>query len=331
MKFLVVGLGSMGKRRVRNLHQLKAGEVIGFDVRKDRREETKEKYGITVFKKFDDAMHGNPDVIIISSPPNHHLEYVKVAVKNNKHFFTELNAVSLPILDEMISLTERARIVGVPSSTMRFHPCVKTLKRIVDENEIGKVLSIIYHSGDYLRDWHPWEDIKDFYVSSKETGGGRDQLMFEVDWIRWVMGEVKGVSCMARKLSEMNVDIYDFYQLLLDFENDALGNVIVDVIQRLPNRHCKLLSEEGLAVWDWMGKHAVWVFDAKNKTWKEYPDGQGYKGYSAEEMYVDEMNLFLKAINGQGEYTYNFKDERRVLEIVFAAERSSQEGIYIKL
>ena len=52
MKFLIVGLGSMGKRRIRNLQALGHVELAGFDIRKDRRDESKEKYDIEVSKIF---------------------------------------------------------------------------------------------------------------------------------------------------------------------------------------------------------------------------------------------------------------------------------------
>ena len=46
LKILVVGLGSMGKRRIRNLQYLNQETVIGFDPRDDRCKESFEKYGI---------------------------------------------------------------------------------------------------------------------------------------------------------------------------------------------------------------------------------------------------------------------------------------------
>jgi len=55
MKFLVIGLGSMGKRRVRNLQALGMENIIGFDPRADRRAEAAEKYGIPVFASLDAA------------------------------------------------------------------------------------------------------------------------------------------------------------------------------------------------------------------------------------------------------------------------------------
>ena len=46
MRFLVVGLGSMGKRRVRCLLALKDKNIAGFDLRKDRVKEAQKKYNI---------------------------------------------------------------------------------------------------------------------------------------------------------------------------------------------------------------------------------------------------------------------------------------------
>ena len=74
MKFLLVGLGSMGKRRIRNLQHLKAGEIFGFDPRADRREESAGRYGIQTCASFDDGMARDPDAVIISTPPDLHAQ-----------------------------------------------------------------------------------------------------------------------------------------------------------------------------------------------------------------------------------------------------------------
>ncbi len=39
LKFLVIGLGSMGKRRIRCLQSLGHTDMIGFDIRNDRCED----------------------------------------------------------------------------------------------------------------------------------------------------------------------------------------------------------------------------------------------------------------------------------------------------
>ena len=69
-KFLIVGLGSMGKRRLRNLLDLGYLEIIGYDMRSDRVEEVIKKYKIKAVTDFNKALQFAPTSMIISSPPN---------------------------------------------------------------------------------------------------------------------------------------------------------------------------------------------------------------------------------------------------------------------
>mgnify|MGYP003823988081 CR=1 FL=1 len=91
MKFLEIGLGSMGKRRVRCLQALGYKDVVGFDLRQDRRNETEQKYRIKTYGDIAQAIKEcNPDAFIISVPPHVHHIYVKLAIENKKHFFVEV-------------------------------------------------------------------------------------------------------------------------------------------------------------------------------------------------------------------------------------------------
>jgi predicted dehydrogenase len=146
MKFLIVGLGSMGKRRIRNLKYLKAGEIIGFDTMEARRKEAEEKYGIETFDDFEKANEEQPDAFIISTPPDLHVKYAMDAAKRNKHFFMEASVVNEG-MDELIALCRNKRIVAAPSCTMRFQASIRKLKELVDCKVIGKVLLFTHHSG----------------------------------------------------------------------------------------------------------------------------------------------------------------------------------------
>ena len=46
MKIGVIGLGSMGKRRIRNLIQLGFDDIVGYDLRHDRVEEVQNLYPV---------------------------------------------------------------------------------------------------------------------------------------------------------------------------------------------------------------------------------------------------------------------------------------------
>ena len=121
----------MGKRRIRNLQYLKAGEIIGFDTSNDRRKETREKYGVKTFDNVEEAMKDLPDALIISTPPDLHVKYAMEAAKNNKHFFMEASVVDWG-MDDLIKECKKRDIVAAPSCTMRFQPSIKKMKEIVD-------------------------------------------------------------------------------------------------------------------------------------------------------------------------------------------------------
>src|SRR6478672_2355215 len=133
MRFLIIGLGSMGKRRVRNLQYLKIEELAGFDPRADRRDEAASKYGIPTFENFDKALSSfQPDALIISTPPDLHVKYAQLALSNNCHFFSEASVVD-DQMDELISLARQLpELVAAPSCTMRFHPSIQAIKEIVE-------------------------------------------------------------------------------------------------------------------------------------------------------------------------------------------------------
>ena len=231
MKILVIGLGSMGKRRIRNLKALKEEDIIAFDLKEDRRKEAEEKYGIRTFAEFEDAMREKPDVFIISVPPDIHFQYQLFASKNGIHFFTEASVID-DGLDEIIDLVKEKSSIGVPSSTLRFHPAIKKIKELVDNKKIGKLCTFTHHSGQYLPDWHPWENVDDFYVSQKATGGGREIVPFELSWITWIFGEVSSVSGLVGNTLNFGKSIDDVFHALITFKSGLVAHLLVDVVSR---------------------------------------------------------------------------------------------------
>jgi len=332
MRFLIVGLGSMGKRRIRNLQYLKAGEMVGFDPREDRRKETEELYGVKTFDSFEKALSENPDAMIICTPPDLHMKYALIAAKMNMHFFTEASVVDEGV-DELIRLIRGKKIVAAPSCTMRFHPAVRKIKEITEGGTIGKPLVFTYHSGQYLPDWHPWEDYRKFYAARRDTGAAREIVPFELVWLTWIFGDVDIISCMKGKVSDLDVDIDDVYQILLKFKKGMLGHLLVDVIARAPTRIFRLLGDKGIVEWDWR-KGVVRVYSAERKTWEDHliDEGQPEKGYVVgEKMYIDEMRAFLAAIRGEAEYPYTFEEDWKILRLLYMAEKSSDSGIHVKV
>ncbi len=91
---LVIGLGSMGKRRVRNLQALGIKNIIGLDKRQDRREETEKNYQINTVGSYDEAIANYKfDAFVISLPPAIHHIYMKKAIELGIPAFIEASVV----------------------------------------------------------------------------------------------------------------------------------------------------------------------------------------------------------------------------------------------
>ena len=336
MKFLIIGLGSMGKRRIRNLQELDQNNIIGYDTKPQRRKEAEELYNIKTTETIEDSWNENPDAVIISTSPKEHFEYAKKTSEMKIPFFTEINTLSLKQMDELIECINKNQTIGIPSCNLRFHPLIRKLKKLVDEKIVGKSLYFNLHSGAYLLDWHPWEKIEDFYVSENETGGGRDELAWELTWIFWIMGKPKRIFANTVKLGDFKADILDTYDILIEFENGSIGHVLVDVISSPFIRTCEIMGTDGTIRWDWeesqikynSRKEKKWIFHKESELIKGHKIEQQQKGLAIsenlglQESYIEEMRNFIEIIQNNKEIDYTFDDERNQLAVMYAAEKS---------
>lgn len=331
MKFLVIGLGSMGKRRVRNLQALGHKDIVGFDPRADRCAEAHEKYDIETTAEWDEAEALTVDAWVISTPPETHFDYGLKAAPRGIHFFCEAN-VTDPRAEEMMAALKKSGTVGAPSSTMRYFAGPKKLKALLSEGAIGKPLTFTYHTGQYLPDWHPWESYKDFYVSNRDTGACREIVPFELSWMLDLFGPAERLSAMRDKLSDLECDIDDVYHLLLKFDSGMVGHLMVDVLSRPAFRVFRILGSHGSIEWDHgAGVVKLWTVGAEPNTYDlqtcDLSLGTVESGYiHGEEPYIEEMSDFVAACRGERPWPFSLEKDEVALEHLIRAERSSDQG-----
>jgi len=318
LTFFIVGLGSMGKRRIRNLRVNGEENIIGFDIRIDRRKEAETKYNIQTIDDFKILSPDDFDVLIISTSPEAHGDYIRFALEHKKHFFVEH-----PTTDdgyEDIFEHNHLDIIKFPSCTFLFYEPIKMIKKILDEDAIGNILAFQYHMGQYLPDWHPWEDYREVYFSNKETSACREMLPFELIWLNWLMcSQVEDISGTITKTSNLDMDAEDIALATLKYKNGIYGNVIIDVISRKPFRTLRILGSNGVLEWERF-EHIIRLYDATTKTSSllPVPKGNPESNYvNEEEMYNDEIKAFLHAIYGQATYPHTFEENLVNLQALF--------------
>lgn len=323
--FVVIGLGSMGKRRVRCLIDLgvKPENIFGFDTREDRCADAVETYHINVMKDVEDIDYNTVKAIIVSLPPDKHAYGVSVAQKHHKPVFIEASV----ILDDVIAIKEAnpKDVFLAPSCTFRFHPMISTIRDIVKSEKYGKVSNFSYHSGQFLPDWHPWEKVTDFYVGNRNTGGCREIVPYELTWMIEVFGYPEAIKGYFRKTEDIGCEIEDSYACCLSYK-DKVGTLLVDVTSRYAVRNLIINFERGQIQWRW-DKKQVEVYDAMTQEWKfitqkEQKHIEGYNANIGEDMYIEEIRAFLNGIDDPSKYPTTIDYDIAILRLLNAVEDS---------
>ena len=148
-------------------------EIFGFDINYERANDVSKKYNIKILLNQHKIYSEDFNFFIISTSPESHHIYIDIALNSKTPAFVEASVLDINF-NLFIKKTKDLKASILPSCTLLFHPAIIFIKSLIQKNELGKVLNASYNSGQYLPDWHIYENVKDFYVSKKETGGARE-------------------------------------------------------------------------------------------------------------------------------------------------------------
>ena len=321
MRILIVGLGSMGKRRIRLLSQLiPECEFICVDNNHVRLEQLK-KDGYIGFNLLSDAIALHPKLAFVCTSPGHHAEIILQLISKHIHVFTELNLIS-DKYDEIIKESKAKNVKVFMSNTMLYD---KQIISIGTELKKRNKLTYIYHVGQYLPNWHPWESYKDFFIGKKETNGCREILAIQLPWIIRLFGKVKKFSVIKKKNSSLDIDFYDTFIISMEHENGNSGVFICDVIASNAVNYLEVMGENLHIRWEGTPETLL-SFDnesRKMKVLKSYDSIEHVDGYANiinEDQYRDEIKAFLDWIYENKQPLYSFKDDSYTLDLIDAIE-----------
>lgn len=325
MKLLIVGLGSMGKRRARLARGMDASiQISGVDTTESRRTEAK-GLGITAYASIGEAVAADKfDAALVCTAPITHAGIISELLDAGLPVFTELNLVRDSYEENM----KKAREKGLPlflSSTMLYRGETQYIKRQVEA--FAKPVNYIYHIGQYLPDWHPWENYKNFFVGDKRTGGVREIFGIDLPWLLDTFGPVKSLHVEKDKISQLEVDYPDSYFVTLRHENGVKGMLAVDVVSPKAVRNFECFGE-GLHLF-WEGNpRSLYTFDHDKgeklpvNTYESFEHDSRYSDNIVENAYVDELANFFAVLKGAEQPRYSFEKDLETIRLIEAIEEA---------
>jgi len=298
LPILIVGFGSIGKRHYQNLKMLSFDNVSVFD-------NDPGAFGDTDVKRlseFDINQANNFQIVFICSPSNFHFEQAMIAAKAGCHLFIEKPVSSkLDGLEDLDAICQKKNLITMVGCNMRFNPCLVFIKKYLQEKKLGNVYSFNHHFGYYLPFWRPGQDYSKNYAAKKERGGGiiLDDI-HEFDLLFW-LNDFKPVVknyLVFSKISDLTIETEDQAAAIFLFEDNILGIVSCNYLEKSYSRGCKIIGQNGVLEWDFK-ENKVCLLSEKDRE-VIFDGGE----LDINEMYLKELGYFLGCV-GRGEGTFN--------------------------
>lgn len=317
MVIAVIGLGSMGKRRIRLMREMYPSyTIIGIDGREDRRTEASDQFHIKCYAQLNEV-EGTVDCVFVCTSPLSHNSIIQDALKRGCHVFTELNLVCDGYQENM-RLANEKKLHLFLSSTFFYREEIRFIRSKIDGD---RKWNYVYHIGQYLPDWHPWESYKDFFLGDKRTNGCREIMAVELPWLIGTFGKVAGVNVLSDKMTGLHIEYHDNFMVQLTHEGGNKGCLVVDVVSPVAVRKLEAYGEN--AYLSWAGTpETLYEYNGENNQLEkvslqeETEHAEGYRAFVVENAYKNEIREFFDVVLNGKEPLYGFEQDYDILHLI---------------
>ncbi len=331
MKFLIAGLGSIGRRHFRNLIALGEKDIVLLRTRKATLPDD-ELAGYPVETDIHEALKKHkPTAVIVANPTALHLDVAIPAAEAGCHILLEKPiSNSLERLDTLQQAVQKSGSKILVGFQFRYHPTLNKARELIQANAPGKVLTAHVHWGEYLPQWHPWEDYRQGYAARADLGGGVIRtLTHPLDYLRHLIGEVEALWSFNGHISALELDVEDAAEIGLKFSNGAIGGVHLNYFQRPPVHRLEIVGTEGTLTWD--NTDGILHFQQMLTSFGSYSDNppapviQTFtppEGFERNQLFVSQTRHFIETARGESEPICSLEDGILALRLALAATES---------
>jgi len=321
---LIVGYGSIGKKHLENFLQFKDIQLTVYTKRNDL--QLLRENGIKISDSLTECLKENPDVGVITNETSLHIPIaIKLAKEGLDLFLEKPLSNSLKDVEKLRAIVKKKKLITQMGCNLRFHPCIKKIKSLIEHQKIGRIISAQVQNYSYLPDSHRWEDYRKSYAARKDLGGGviLTNAIHEIDYLYWFFQEVENVISISGKFSDLDIKAEDYVSGLLKFKNKIIGELHMDYFQRPDFRSCKIRGTKGEIYWN-SDDNCVNIYNINKKKWETKFDNGFSHNLDTYSSYVEELKHFLKCVKHRKETINDLEQGVRTLKIALAIKKASK-------
>ena len=316
MKYLIAGFGSIGRRHLSNLLALGEKDVVIYRTGHSTLPEN-QLAGFQIETDLQAALALQPDAVIVANPTALHLAVAIPAADAGCHILMEKPiSDSLAGTDELKTALQRGGGKMLVGFQFRFHPGLRKAAELLRSGAIGRPVVARAHWGEYLPNWHPWEDYRQSYAARPELGGGVVRtLTHPFDYLRWLLGEAEVAGAQIDTLGDLGIAVEDTAEVSLRFASGAFGSLHLNYLQQPACHTLEVVGTQGTLRWD-NADGVLRCFRAAIAAWEEYPVPDGFERNT---LFMDELRHFIDVANGRAEPVCTLEDGLRVQQLAVDA------------
>ena len=301
----MVGLGSIGQRHLRNIRRLygESVEIMAYRVRGLQRTFSDDmkirenvvlenEFNIKSFSDLDQALLEHPDIAFITNITSKHIECAIKCAEAGCHLFIEKPlSFDLNGVKQLQQIVKAKNLVVFMGFQNRYHPCVKYLKNVVENNELGDLIAVNIEVGERLTSMHRYENYADTYMARKDMGGGivLNQLIHEIDYITDILGAPSSVYAVSNKNNPLNVDVEDNTTAIYDIRGIPVC-MHCDFMQFPPVRRCKVIGSKDYITIDLLNNK---ISRSINDEIQEI----NFSDFQRNDMFIKELEEFMDCVS----------------------------------
>jgi len=331
MKFLIAGLGSIGRRHFRNLIALGEKDIVLLRTRKATLPDD-ELAGYLVETDIHEALKKHkPDAVIVANPTALHLDIAIPAAEAGCHILLEKPVSdSLERLDSLQEAAQKSGSKILVGFQFRYHPALNKAYELIQEGAIGKILTVRVLWGEYLPNWHPWEDYRQSYAARANLGGGVIRtLTHPFDYLRYLIGEIESLWSFNGHISSLELDVEDVAEIGLKFSNGVIGGMHLNYFERPPMHRLEIAGTKGRLYTNFANgilghfKVAEEFGTINSKPSLEHIPYFPPEGFERNQLFVSQTRHFIETVHGESEPICSLEDGIMALRLALAAKESA--------
>ncbi len=327
----LIGVGNIAKNHLEGyLNSKDKCEIkVLCDIFEDKAIEFKDYYNlscevITDYKEILDR--DDIHIVSVCLPPSFHKQITCDFLKHNKNVLCEKPmAASLSEAREMIKAKDNSKGLLSIISQNRFNKSLMKIKKMLDDNILGKVVytrvnSMWYRGSNYYDLWWrgTWE---------KEGGGCTlNHSVHQIDILLWLLGKPISVYSVIKNYLHNNSEVEDTSLSIIDFEN-SIAQLGVSLNDHDEKQEFFIQCEKASISIPW-----------SVKCMKQQDNGFPEEDLAAEKKFneiynsLEEITLeghsaqiknFLDAIDNKSELIVSAEEGYNALEVITAIYKSS--------